>query len=175
MKRNLVGKIFGIALVFVMIGAMLGGLSGDADNSVGASTDEIIYHFDLHHPIQVQSPTITEFPICTDLADQGLPAISRDIVVWRDYRNGNHDIYSYNLSSGEEFAVCTHPEEQHWPAISGDIVVWQDERNGNLDIYGYDLSTATEFAICTHSALQQWPAISGNIVVWDQNRDYGTS
>jgi beta propeller repeat protein len=39
-----------------------------------------------------------EKPICTDLNDQRYPAISGDRIVWEDYRNGNPDIYLYDLS-----------------------------------------------------------------------------
>ena len=66
--------------------------------------------------------------------------IDGDYVIWEDYRNGNKDIYGYNLSTGEEFQITTDPEIQSEPAIYGDYVVWIDWRNGNWDIYGYNLS-----------------------------------
>ena len=81
-----------------------------------------------------------ELAICTDAADQFEPAVSGDIVVWIDERNGNKDIYGFNLATDTEFAVCTDPADQLEPAISGDIVVWTDERNGNKDIYSVILS-----------------------------------
>ena len=79
-----------------------------------------------------------DFPICTDSAGQVNPAISGDIVVWCDARNGNVDIFGYNLITSTEFPICTDSllEQQVAPAISGDIVVWYDESNGNWDIYG---------------------------------------
>ncbi|MCK4733445.1 MAG: hypothetical protein KAT65_13415, partial [Methanophagales archaeon] len=120
------------------------------------------------------NPTVTEFPICTDPAGQANPAISGDIVVWTDYRNGNADIYGYDLSTNTEFPICTDPAGQANPAISGNIVVWRDDRNyysTGLDIYGYDLSTDAEFPICTDGAWQQHPAISGDIVVWMDKRN----
>jgi beta propeller repeat protein len=117
-------------------------------------------------PAMADGPTVTEFPICTVPAGQAVPDISAEIVVWYDERNGNSDIYGYDLSSGTEFPICTHPADQTGPAISGEIVVWADERNGNSDIYGYDLSSGTEFPICTNTADQAVPDISGEIVVW---------
>jgi beta propeller repeat protein len=118
-----------------------------------------------------QSLPMGEFPICTDPANQGSPAISGDIVVWEDWRNGNGDIYGYDLSTQTEFPLCTDPADQRVPAISGDIVVWQDDRNGNRDIYGYDLTTQTEFQIATDPANQEYPTISGDIVVWHDDRN----
>ena len=89
----------------------------------------------------VPTPYVAEeFAICTNPAEQDSPAISGDIVVWMDSRNGNLDIYGYNLSTGEEFAICTDPGPQLMPAISGDIVVWADKRKGNYDIYAAILS-----------------------------------
>jgi beta propeller repeat protein len=59
--------------------------------------------------------------------------------VWTDDRNGNWDIYGYDLSTKEEFQITTDESDQRFPAIYGSTVVWQDERNGNSDIYGVDL------------------------------------
>lgn len=39
-----------------------------------------------------------EFPVTTNPEDQLWPAISKDIVVWRDYRNGDWNIYGCNIS-----------------------------------------------------------------------------
>jgi len=71
-----------------------------------------------------------EFPIATDPHSQTSPAIYGDIVVWNDTRNGNRDIYGYNLSTEEEFSVTADPHDQSWPVIYEDIVLWDDERNG---------------------------------------------
>ena len=46
-KGEIFSKTFGIALVFVMIGAMLGGFGLPlTPSSVTAQADEIVYHFD---------------------------------------------------------------------------------------------------------------------------------
>jgi len=127
--------------------------------------------------------TKTEFPICTDSADQGYVgqtnhaiklSISGNIVVWTDTRNGNQDIYGFDLSTGTEFSICTDVSNQINPSVCGDIVVWQDSRNGNGDIYGYDLSTGIEFPICLNGSGQAYPCISGDIVVWEDSRNADT-
>ena len=104
-----------------------------------------------------------EFALVTDPAEQGRPAISGNIVVWQDERNGNYDIYGYNLCRGKEFSICTEPDEHGNldPAISGDVVVWTDGRYylRDWEIYGYDLATGTEFPICTNISWQYDPAI----------------
>ena len=113
---------------------------------------------------------IEKFPVCTAAGDQRFAAVSGDIVVWEDSRNGtdNLDIYGYDLATKTQFPICTAAGSQGWPRISGDIVVWHDYRSGadNPDIYGYDLATKTEFPICTVAGREVEPAISGDTVVW---------
>ncbi len=107
-----------------------------------------------------------EFQITSNESGQGAPEIYGNIVVWTDDRNGNLDIYGYNLSTKEEFQITTDPYDQESPAIYGDIVVWEDYRNVYADIYGYNLKTKEEFQITTDEDNQMGPAIYGDIVVW---------
>jgi len=73
-----------------------------------------------------------------------VPDISGDWIVWVDGRNGNSDIYGYNLATGEEKPICTNSTSQWQPRIWGNLIVWQDKRNAPTsnyyDIYAYDLS-----------------------------------
>ena len=108
----------------------------------------------------------TEFTITIDPYNQYDPAIYDDIVIWVDERNGNSDIYGYNLSTREEFPITTNPFEQYFPAIYEKIIVWTDTRHGNEDIYGYDLFTGKEFQITTDLDDQDVPAIYEDIIVW---------
>jgi beta propeller repeat protein len=112
-----------------------------------------------------------EFPIVTYRYDQIYPAIYGDIVVWKDERNGNEDIYGYNLETGQEFPVTTHLSDQSRPAVYNDIIVWDDERNGNSDIYGYNLSTGQEFQITEDPSGQWGPEIYGSVIVWTDERN----
>ncbi|KYK32967.1 MAG: hypothetical protein AYK19_14565 [Theionarchaea archaeon DG-70-1] len=114
---------------------------------------------------------VSEIPLCTDANDQRNPAIFGDVVVWMNRRNGNWDIYGFNLSTSTEFQIITSGSEQFAPAIYGNTVVWRDDRNGNYDIYGYDLSTSEEFQITTDERNQRAPAIYCNVVVWRDQRN----
>jgi beta propeller repeat protein len=64
--------------------------------------------------------------------------------VWGDYRNGNYDLYMYDISTSEETQITTNESNQLWPDIYGDVIVWMDNRNENLDIYMFTLSPAAE-------------------------------
>lgn len=128
-----------------------------------------------------------EFPITTNESDQRSPAIYGDIVVYEDNRNGNWDIYGYNLEKKEEFQITKDLEDQLNPAIYQDIVVYEDHGIIKDDtsgftfesiISGYNLSTQEEFQIITtpywkpnpawtdNPVQKSHPAIYGDIVVW---------
>lgn len=59
-------------------------------------------------------------------------------IVYDDNRNGNWDIYSFDLSTGKETQITNEPHDQMSPQIYGDNVLYMDNRNslnGNWDIY----------------------------------------
>lgn len=109
-------------------------------------------------PIQI----LAEFSITSTPTKRGGgwnngPAISGNWVVWIDYRNGNADIYGYDLSEdtdGDSIPNycdpdCPIPDPAEKPiitdssnqwlvrgsAISGSVLTWIDDRNGNDDVY----------------------------------------
>jgi beta propeller repeat protein len=56
-------------------------------------------------------------------------AIYGDRIVWYDFRNGNDDLYMYNITTSSEIQITTNMSEQEFPTIYGDRIVWQDYRN----------------------------------------------
>ena len=66
---------------------------------------------------------------------QRAPDISGHLVVWQDKRNGDWDIYGYNLITRQEFRITTDNADQTNPAISGTLVVWEDNRVTPVNIY----------------------------------------
>jgi beta propeller repeat protein len=121
----------------------------------------------------IAQPIGVETQITTDTTDQNIPAIYGDRIVWHDYRNGNADIYMYDLSMSTESQITTDTAYQGYSAFYGDKIVWQDDRNGwnNYDIYMYDISTSTETQITTNTAWQEYPAINGDRIVWQDSRN----
>ena len=125
-----------------------------------------------------------EMEICTDTNAQANPHMFEYFIVWQDNRNGNWDIYGYDLDKGIECAICTADGNQTNPSIGFGsilddlIIAWEDDRNGNSDIYGFkldpaylDLRIGTEITICTDPFEQRNPSSMGRYVVWQDNRN----
>lgn len=85
-----------------------------------------------------------EIRLTTNPANEINPKIYGDIIVYQDDRNGNWDIYMYNLTSKVETQITNNAASQEFPAISGNVIVWQDNRNGHWGIYMYNLTSQTE-------------------------------
>jgi beta propeller repeat protein len=117
------------------------------------------------------SPTITKTQITTHRTAEN-PAIYGNIIAWQDYRNGNWDIYIYNISTKKE-THTTNKLNQTNPAIYSNRVVWEDYRNGNADIYMQDIFTNKQTRITTNKLDQYSPAIYGDKIVWVDGRNGG--
>ncbi|UCD91982.1 MAG: hypothetical protein JSV43_07065 [Methanobacteriota archaeon] len=104
--------------------------------------------------------------ITNDSAAQGNPDIGPRYVVWEDYRNGNWDIYGYDMQEDVEFPISTHSANQRYPRICADRVVWGDFREGNWDIYMHNLTTGITIPITTNTTAQWKPATWGEKYAW---------
>jgi FOG: PKD repeat len=118
------------------------------------------------------SPTVTETQITTNPSNSENPVIYGNTIVWQDDRNGNWDIYIFNLSTKEQIHT-TNTANQVSPDIYGNRVVWEDERNGGHDIYLQDLATKKQTRITT-SGKALYPKIHDYRIVWMDGRNGGS-
>ncbi|MBN2211932.1 MAG: hypothetical protein JW709_11100 [Sedimentisphaerales bacterium] len=70
-------------------------------------------------------PAGAKKPICTLTSTQTTPAIHNNLVVWVDERNGNKDIYGYDLLQEREFYVSRLAGNETYPAVHDGRFIWQ--------------------------------------------------
>lgn len=133
--------------------------------------------------------------ICTNGEVQYSASVASDgsdyLVVWRDNRNGLHDIYGARVTSNGNvldpngILVSTATSFQDNPSVAFDgnnyLVVWDDERNGSNDIYGARITQngvvldPDGFEISTANGDQTKPSVSYDgtnyVIVWEDNRN----
>ena len=113
---------------------------------------------------------LTEYQITTNKSNQMQPAIYGDTIVWKDERNGNSDIYMYDLSTSNETQITTRESYEFSPDIYRDRIIWTDLRHGNEGIYMYNLSTKKETQITTRESASN-PKIYDNRIVWEDHQN----
>ncbi|MDI3339056.1 MAG: hypothetical protein QJR03_00845 [Sphaerobacter sp.] len=69
------------------------------------------------------------------------PAVSGEVVVWRERRDGAWDIVGKRLTTGERFEVTRDAVNQAHPTVSGTTIAWQAYVNGSWELFRYDLGT----------------------------------
>ncbi len=137
-----------------------------------ASVSLILFLILVTSAASAASPTVTETRITTNPSNSLNPDVYGNTIVWQDDRNGNYDIYMYDISTKKEIHT-TDKSNQISPDIYGNKVVWEDERNGGHDIYLQDLSTKKQTRI-TKSGKAYGPKIYGNRIVWMDGRNGGS-
>jgi beta propeller repeat protein len=96
------------------------------------------------------------------------PAISSQIVVWEDQRDGNFEIYAMNLATGEERRVTNSTAIDSTPAVRDSRIVWQVCEMGVCDIALYDWNTGlTQMLTQTADRDERRPDLDGNYVTFD--------
>ena len=119
--------------------------------------------------------------LTSNASSQVDPATDGRWVVWADHRNGNWDIYWYDLEPAATSGSPGTGPTREAPQVGQGKVVYQDHRNGNWDIYLYSLTANKERRLTTSKADQTLPQIdpspagshTGNVVYVDDRRDKG--
>ena len=110
--------------------------------------------------------TGVEYQITTNTLDQIDPAISGNYIVWTDSRNGNKDIYHYDIPSHKEAPLTPGtPNDQYLDDVDGVNVVYTNVKSSGSDIYVYNI-TAGQSTPLTSGGDQYFPAIQKDHVVW---------
>lgn len=111
-----------------------------------------------------------------DLAAQIEPAISGTRVVFTDFRNGQADIYLWDLGvePNLETRLTNGIQDERSPDIFGTTVVYVDlgPDTGGGDIYALGIIGGGRTPVAVESRSRQGrPAIRGTLVAWEDDRD----
>ena len=117
------------------------------------------------------------YQITDNPANQDNPIINGNYIVWQDDRNGNWDIYLFDLKTSSELQITDNENDQVTPKLYGDIIVWKDMRNQigvpknfplnyNSDIFYYNISSKQEFQLTTNNQAQFAPDIYNKYIIW---------
>ena len=114
---------------------------------------------------------IKVFTICSDSARQYDPAVSGNIVVWTDERNGDGDIYGADISDIEnirEMAIEKSPGSQLQPDIDGCLIAYVsgDNTRGQIRISCLTKQQGVMELELAGSLFGVGPAIDGDKIVW---------
>ncbi|MEK6963583.1 MAG: MopE-related protein [Nanoarchaeota archaeon] len=113
-----------------------------------------------------------EIPVSEDPAQQQDSEVYKNLIVYRDSRNGNWDIYLYDISTGTETQVTTAPTPETDPYLYKDAIVYQTQVSGsNTDIWMYNITNNTHRQITNHPGLEETPVMYENIIAWYDSRN----
>jgi len=102
--------------------------------------------------------------------DQRDPAIHKNRVVWRDFRDpGAGEIYAHDLVRDVSVRLTENLHGQFDPSVYEDWVVWSDSRNGQNDLYGFHLHRRVETQITNTPENELRPTINGSWVVYQED------
>ena len=107
----------------------------------------------------------------SDSNTAGPPAIYRNTVVWADKRNGNWDLFSYELIEENESPLYVADGNQMDPVIYGDNVAFISGEDSNQAICLYSISREIAWCISDVNGYKWKPDISENLVVWGDYRN----
>ncbi len=99
------------------------------------------------------------------------PAISGNLIVWEDRRDGNLEIYARDLGGGPAIRLTeTADAEELDPAVSGSRVVYSRRyADGTCQIFMTDVVTRMTRQITSGAGCFSRPDIDGDMIAYDNN------
>jgi TolB protein len=111
--------------------------------------------------------TGTTRQLTTNSSPQLDPAISGDLVVYTDQRNGNDDVYFINVVTGVETQITSATTPQRLNDVSGNLIAFTDLTSPGRRVMLYDVTTATTSQAGT-GTVDQNPRLDGDLVAFER-------
>lgn len=108
--------------------------------------------------------------LTTSVHGQYHPAIHGRWVVWQDNRDGQVELYGYDLLRGSEVRVTSTPENEARPYLEGEWAVCEEDSLGVLssNLKLVHLSTGRSIPLTRSRTLKSRPALAGGRVIWQE-------
>ncbi len=87
-------------------------------------------------------------------------------IVWAQERNGNKDIYLYDVIAGQEKRITSHAAIQEGPAINDKYIAWIDYASGRGQVVLYDKTTKQSRVVAPSAGAQIRVAMSNKYIAW---------
>lgn len=113
-----------------------------------------------------------ERQLTADPAPQRDPDVSGRWVAWTDLRDGNQDVFAFDLETDEMIRITDEEPNQFGPALSGELLVWLDGRDGG-SIRLRDLVTGEERRLVAGVDAVGAVDVGGGRVVWAEEGGEG--
>ncbi|MFS0558618.1 hypothetical protein [Brevibacillus sp. 179-C9.3 HS] len=97
------------------------------------------------------------------------PVVSNGYVAWEDDRDGNDDIYYYDIKAKQEKAAVTDKGDQGRPSIFSNQIVYEHKSSG--DLYSYSISNGRTKRLTDDSNEQSHVHLYQEDYVYDDDGD----
>ena len=104
------------------------------EHSPDVSGDRVAYI--IEGDVEVWDTTaLVRTRVTNDAAVQSHVHIAGDVVAWSDDRNGNLDVFLYDLLDGQTYQLTSDPSNQVVGDLTPDRVVYHDQRLGDSNVW----------------------------------------
>lgn len=117
----------------------------------------------LNVPAQT-GPAITM--ITSNDYEDSHPQINGNILVWQGYKDGDWEIFLFDITSEQIIQVTDNEYADITPQTDGDYIVWLGASNTGGEIYLYDIADGMTTRLTHNDDIDAPPQIADGRVVW---------
>lgn len=167
----------------------------DTSSLNGAIAREMLFQTDARvrdpgedDTARVSGSVSSSFPVYSvgDVTGADDPEVGSNLIAWVDSRNGNNDIWAFDLQAGQDFPLVIADGDQYSPRIDGEWLCWSDSRGGTgtgsertFDVRAKHLPTGAEIIVAGTAQDERIIGVSGDYIAFrrgyaDLLKDDGT-
>ncbi len=144
--------------------------------------DYVVWHCYYGFPSSYQTSDIMLFDlkawklidITPDVPLQYNPDIHENNIVWHDQRNGNWEIYLYDISTETEKRITYEDEQSFCPQVNNNKIIYyyHDRITDDWSARLYNIDTKEQIIVDDKTYCDSHPDVFGDKVVWVSRANY---